>query len=67
MVKVKTLDQREFTSKEQIADYKLKLKQLTDESGLPQIMGELFLNEIKLSSDSANAHLRERAKLLGLM
>jgi len=46
---------------------KTKLKQLTDASGLPESMGELFLNEIKLSTDEANRHLRERAKLLGLM
>jgi len=45
---------------------KTKLKQLTDASNLPEHMGELFLNEIKLSTDEANRHLRDRAKILGL-
>lgn len=46
---------------------KSKLKQLTDASGLPERMGEFFLEEIKWSTDEANKHLRDRAKLLGLM
>lgn len=67
MVKVKAIGEREFMSKEQIDEYKINLKQLTDASKLPESMGELFLNEIRLSTDEANAHLRERAKILGLM
>lgn len=45
---------------------KEKLKQLTEASKLPEYMGELFLTEILLSTDQANRHLRDRAKLLGL-
>lgn len=45
---------------------KEKLKQLTERSNLPVYMGELILEEIKLSNDKANEHLRERVKLLGL-
>lgn len=47
-------------------DRKFRLKQLTDASNLPENFGELFLNEIKLSTNAANEHLRTRAKLLGL-
>ena len=45
---------------------KEKLKQLTDASNLPEWMGELLLTEIKATTDTANAHLRQRVKLLGL-
>jgi hypothetical protein len=48
-------------------DRKQKLKQLTDRSNLPESIGELFLNEIKLSTDEANQHLRDNAKFLGLL
>lgn len=47
-------------------DRKYKLRQLTERSGLPSHMGELFLSEIKLSTDSANEHLRDRVRFLGL-
>lgn len=67
MVKIKTLSEREFTSKKQVAEYKARLKELTDKSSLPAFLGELFLNEIKISTDEANAHLRERARLLRLL
>ena len=45
---------------------KHRLKQLCDASNLPIHMAELFVTEIKLSTDDANKHLRERLKLLGL-
>jgi hypothetical protein len=43
-----------------------KLRQLTERSGLPEHLGELFLSEIKLSTDAANEHLRDRVRFLGL-
>ena len=67
MVKIKSLSEREFQTKPEVEEKKKKLKQLTDASNLPEYMGELFLSEIRLSTDEANAHLRDRAKLLGLM
>lgn len=45
----------------------VKLKKLTDRFNLPEYMGELFLNEIKLSKNSIDDKAREIAKLLGLM
>ena len=45
---------------------KHRLSQLCKASKLPEHMGELFLNEIKLSTDDANKHLRDRIKILGL-
>ena len=59
-------DKLNLTDAEKL-ELKKKLKQLTDASKLPEYMGDLFLEEIKLSTDEANAHLRERARLLGLM
>lgn len=44
-----------------------KLEQLVGAAKIPPYLRELFLSEIKLSTDKANAHLRDRAKLLGLM
>lgn len=67
MVKPKSIGDRKYQTKKEGDDFKRKLKQLTDASGLPAYMGELFLTEIKLSTDEANAHLRDRAKLLGLI
>lgn len=67
MVKVKNINERLFSSKKDKIDIKAKLKQLTDASKLPEYMGELLLNEIRLSTDEENRHLRERAKLLGLL
>lgn len=67
MVKPRNLNERIFASKIDKNELKNKLKQLTDASKLPESMGELFLNEIRLSKDEANAHLRERARLLRLM
>ena len=67
MVKVKSINERLFASKKDKINLKQRLKQLTDESKLPEYMGELFLNEIRLSTDEANRHLRERAKILGLI
>jgi hypothetical protein len=67
MVKIKSLNERVFMDSASKKDLKVRLKRLTDASGLPEYMGELLLTEIKLSTDEANRHLRERAKLLGLM
>lgn len=67
MVKPKSISDKKYQTKKEGDDFKKKLRQLTDASNLPAYMGELFLTEIKLSTDQANAHLRERAKLLGLI
>lgn len=67
MVKIKSIDKRVFQDTASKKDLKLRLKRLTDASGLPEYMGELLLSELKLSTDEANRHLRERARLLGLM
>ena len=67
MAKKILLNEKLHLSESEKSELKKKMKQLTDASGLPEYMGELFLTEIKLSIDEANAHLRERARLLGLM
>ena len=67
MVKVRNINERIFSNSQDKKELKKKLKQLTDASNLPESMGELFLNEIRLSTDEANEHLRERARLLRLM
>jgi hypothetical protein len=70
MVKVKSLSEREFQDKNQKKIYQDKLDNLARSCGwAPEMfyMAELLLNEIRKSDDEANAHLRERAKLLGLM
>lgn len=59
--------QRNKDTKVISTDRKGRLKQLTDRSNLPEYMGELLLEEIKLSTDAPNEFLRSRAKLLGLM
>jgi len=66
MVKLKSVGDRVFYNHKNIKDKKEKLKQLTDASKLPAFMGELLLAEIKISTDKANKHLRERVKMLGL-
>lgn len=45
----------------------MKLEQLVGTAKIPPYLRELFLSEIKLSTDMANAHLRDRARLLGLL
>lgn len=73
MVKKKNINERLFLDGQRKKDLAFKMKQLLNESNkslgkpLPGYMAELFLNEIKLSTDEANGHLRDRAKLLGLM
>ena len=67
MVKVRKINERIFSSPKDKGELKKKLKQLTDASKIDPSLGELFLNEISLSTNDANKHLRERAKLLGLM
>ena len=66
MVKIVNLEERKFMNKAKKLDRKQKIKALAEYSKLDPKMGELFLTEIKLSTDEANAHLRERVKLLGL-
>jgi len=65
-MRIEAINKRMFESKIVLSQYKQKLKQLTDRSNLPEYMGELLLNEILLSEDEANKHLRERVVLLGL-
>lgn len=73
MVKKITFDKRLFLDKKRAAELKRKVQQLLNASNatlskpLPSYFGELLLNEIKHSTDQANEHLRERARLLGLM
>lgn len=69
MVKKKNLNERMFLDHKKASELKLKIKQLADscEYRVPDHMEELLLNEIRLSTDSANEHLRERARLLGLI
>lgn len=73
MVKKLSPDKRVYLDKAKAVDLKTKMKQLLDASNqnlekpLPDFMAELLLNEIKLSTDEANEHLRNRARLLGLM
>ncbi len=67
MVKIKSINERMYKSPKAAAELKEKLKKLTDASGLKEYQGKLFLNEIELSTDERNEHLRERAKLLGLL
>lgn len=61
------LRKRRNTNPEVEKTRKEKLDELCDASNLDRKMGELFLLEIKLSTDEANKHLRERAVLLGLL
>ena len=67
MVKIRNINERIFSNDKDKKDLKKRLKQLTDASDLPDNFGELFLNEIRLSTDEANKRLRERARLLRLM
>lgn len=66
MVKIKSITERMYKSPKAAAEFKEKLKKLTDASGLKEYQGELFLREILLSTDEPNRHLRERVVLLGL-
>jgi hypothetical protein len=65
-MKVEAINRRMFESKIMLSQYEHKLKQLTKASNLPDYMGGLLLQEIILSDDEANKHLRERAVYLGL-
>lgn len=70
MVKKVNIGDRQFKSPKAKKEYQEKLVQLMEASGWNKemhYMGEMFLAEIKLSTDDANKHLRDRAKLLGLM
>lgn len=67
MVKAKSISDRLFLSGKEKKDMALKIKHLTDSCNLPANLGELFLIEIRLSTDEANSRLREKAKLLGLI
>lgn len=58
---------RKIVSNQISNDRKHKLRQLAEASNLPAHFGELLLNEIKLSTDKENSHLRDRARFLGLM
>jgi hypothetical protein len=65
-MRVEAINRRMFESKIMLDQYKYKLRELTKASNLPEYMGGLFLQEIILSTDEANRHLRERVVLLGL-
>lgn len=67
MAKKIPMSDRLYVDKKENSEFAKKLKQLTDASSLPAYLGELLLTEIRLSTDEANLHLRERAKILGLM
>lgn len=67
MAKKVLLSEKLHLTPEEKAELKKRLKQLSDASGLPEYMSELLLNEIKQTNDEANVHLRERARMLGLM
>jgi hypothetical protein len=66
MVRFRSLEERIHLDSREKDKLKEKLRQLCVASNLPVYMGELFLAEIKLSTDEANRHLRERVKMLGL-
>ena len=70
MAKKVGIDKRLYADKHDNDAYRLKLIKLMDASGWNykmHYMGELLLSEIRKSTDTHNEHLRERAKMLGLM
>lgn len=67
MVKIKSITEREFQSKND-KDLKLsKLRQLANRYDVQEYMAELFLTEIRLSPNGENENEKETARLLGLL
>ena len=44
-----------------------KILEFARAHNIPDYMADLFINEVRLTTDEANKDLREKAKLLGLM
>ena len=67
MEQVKKSEKRLYLSPEKAIILRDKIKDFAKHHGVREYMAELFINEVRLSTDEANAHLRERAQIMGLM
>ena len=59
--------ERLFLSVEKKIVLRKKIDEFAKMHGVREYMADLFIDEVRMSDDEANAHLRERAMLMGLM
>ena len=67
MEELKKKKKRLFLSVEKRIVLRGKIDEFARIHKVPEYMADLFINEVMDSEDDANAHLREKAVLLGLM
>lgn len=59
--------ERLFLSEEKKIILRKKIEEFTKMHKVPDCMADLFINEVRASDDEANAELRRKAELMGLM
>lgn len=63
----KKKNERLFLSTEKRIVLRKKIDEFAKFHNVPEYMADLFIDEVRLSYDEANKHLRDRAELMGLM
>lgn len=59
--------ERLFLSEEKKIILRKKIEEFAKMHKVPGYMADLFINEVRASDDEANAELRRKAELMGLM
>ncbi len=59
--------ERLFLSEEKKIILRKKIDEFAKVHKVPEYMADLFINEVRASDDEANAELRRKAELMGLM
>ena len=59
--------ERLFLSEEKKIILRKKIDEFAKMHKVPDYMADLFINEVRVSDDEANAELRRKAELMGLM
>jgi len=59
--------ERLFLSEEKKIVLRKKIDEFAKMHKVPEYMADLFINEVRASDDEANAELRRKAELMGLM
>jgi hypothetical protein len=60
-------EKRLFLSAEKRIVLRDKIEKFAKMHNVPMYMANLFIDEVRMSNDEANKHLREKAELIGLM
>lgn len=64
---VKGKKERLFLSVDRRIVLRKKIDEFARIHNVPEYMADLFIDEVRLSEDEANKHLRDRAELMRLM